>query len=1298
MFHNRTFKVLSSLILLVFFCTRQVAAAAPNDGARFQMRSTTAADVWANTGPEGGVIDTLAIDPTTPTTLYAGVGWNNGGAFKSTDGGVTWSAVNTGLANTSVFDLAINPITPTTLYAGTGGGVFKSTNGGGNWSAASTGLTYGVWTMVIDPATPSTLYVGTEGGGVLKSTNSGGNWSAVNTGLTNPTVSILAIDPMTPSTLYAGTFWGSGGVFKSTNGGGTWSVVNANLTNINALAIDPVTPTTLYAGTDGGGVFKSTDGGGTWITVSTGLTNTRVWSLTIDPAMPSTLYAGVGWEGGGVFKSTNGGGNWSAVDTGLPNTSVGALAIDPATPSTLYAGTTVGVFKSMNGSGYWSAVNTGIAAHYVHAVAIDPATPTTVYTGMEGGGVLKSTNAGGNWSAVNVGLSRTWVNVLAIDPATPATLYAGTDGGDGIFKSMDGGGSWSAVNAGLTNTYVRSLAIDPATPTTLYAGTDGGMFKSVNGGGNWSSVNAGLTNTSINTMTVDPITPATLYAGTDGGVFKSANGGGNWIAVNTGLTNLAVLALAVDPASPSTLYAGTYGGGVFKSADSGGNWNVINTGLTDPHVLSLGIDAIHSTTLYAGTLGGGVFKSVNGGGNWNAMNTGLTNYHIQSLAIDPTTPTTLYAGTRGDSAFVIHQTPPNGPPMNLVANTGVSSIVLDWDPSLSNNVVGYRVYRSASATSNFTKIADAVSTTNYVDTAGLTIGATYYYYVTAYNASGEESAPSNIARAVFGQLKLWIPHLHGTTGTTATVPINISNADGLKICAMDIAVNFAPSIITAQSIERTALTAGYGFSANTSAPGTVRVSVASGIGTPLYGSGTLFNLVVNVPGSSGSSTPLQFEVVLTDVYNCGNLYQPVDLTLTNGSFTVGDLYVKGDINGDGKVNSADAALALQIASGLVTPTSTQLAAGDVNGDSKINSADASLILYYAANGQWPPAPSAASIADAAQATSATLLSLPITQGQPDGIVQVDLSASGVSGMAGADLALSYDANVLDVVGVNLGTLTSGFTLQTNTATPGLVRFSLSNSTGIASDAGTLATIQFKVKSTAVNGSSSPLTLTQARMNDGNGLDFGTSALQRQVQKQNGQVTVGSVTPPLTKTFYSSSKQDGWVLEFAEPTNIGGTLNSAASNLLLGDDATNSQYRAILSFSTSLPGNAVISKVTLMVKGNGVKGGGNPVKTFKGFMADVKKGFFDATSALELADFQAEAGHEALGPLVVAPSSSGWYSLNLTGAKKYIGSLTQIRLRFKLDDNNNHVANYLMLYSGEMVKTSRPRLVIEYYIP
>ncbi|GER78438.1 MAG: choice-of-anchor Q domain-containing protein [Anaerolineales bacterium] len=188
----------------------------------------------------------------------------------------------------------------------------------------------------------------------------------------------------------------------------------------------------------------------------------------------------------------------------------------------------------------------------------------------------------------------------------------------------------------------------------------------------------------------------------------------------------------------------------------------------------------------------------------------------------------------------------------------------------------------------------------------------------------------------------------------------------------------------------------------------------------------------------------------------------------------------------------------------------------------------------------------------------------------------------------------------------------------------------------------------------------------------------------------------------SRTFRSAGAQDGWVLESSETSNKGGTFNSAATAFRLGDDAARKQYRAILSFNTSsLPDNAVITKVTLKVKRQGVTGGGNPVNAFQGFMADVKKGMF-GTSALQAADFQT-AANKTVGPLK-PPLVGGWYSLNLTGAGNFVnklataGGITQVRLRFKLDDNNNAVANYLSLFSGNAPFASRPQLIVEYYIP
>ena len=293
-------------------------------------------NVWISHGLEGETIYSLAIDPVTPTVLYAGV--YGGGIFKTTDGGWNWNAANNGLTSVIVQSLAIDPKTPTTLYAGTGNrGVFKSTDGGGTWNVTNIGLKNStVAALVIDPTTPTILYAGTSGGGVFKSVDGGANWSAANDGMTNVYVSALAIDPSMPTTIYAGTL---DGVFKSTNGGTNWSTANTDLAGIHVvtLAIDPVTPTIVYAGTYYRYVFKSTDGGANWSAANKGLTATDILALAIDPETPTTLYAGTFTLG--VFRSTNGGGSWSRLSTGLTAGVVNAIVIDPKTPTSLYAGT-----------------------------------------------------------------------------------------------------------------------------------------------------------------------------------------------------------------------------------------------------------------------------------------------------------------------------------------------------------------------------------------------------------------------------------------------------------------------------------------------------------------------------------------------------------------------------------------------------------------------------------------------------------------------------------------------------------------------------------------------------------------------------------------------------------------------------------------------------------------------------------------------------------------------------------------------------------------------------------------------
>lgn len=184
------------------------------------------------------------------------------------------------------------------------------------------------------------------------------------------------------------------------------------------------------------------------------------------------------------------------------------------------------------------------------------------------------------------------------------------------------------------------------------------------------------------------------------------------------------------------------------------------------------------------------------------------------------------------------------------------------------------------------------------------------------------------------------------------------------------------------------------------------------------------------------------------------------------------------------------------------------------------------------------------------------------------------------------------------------------------------------------------------------------------------------------------------------TYISAATHDGWVLESAEASGVGGTMNNTANVFQLGDDAANRQYRSILSFNTgSLPNTAVIQSVVLKIKQNGTPVGTNPFTALGSLRVDIRQGAFGTGNALELADFNAAASALAVGTFNETPVG-GWYSatLNATG-RSYINDAgyTQLRLRFSTDDNNNLAADFMRFLSGDYT-SGQPELIITYTLP
>jgi hypothetical protein len=212
---------------------------------------------------------------------------------------------------------------------------------------------------------------------------------------------------------------------------------------------------------------------------------------------------------------------------------------------------------------------------------------------------------------------------------------------------------------------------------------------------------------------------------------------------------------------------------------------------------------------------------------------------------------------------------------------------------------------------------------------------------------------------------------------------------------------------------------------------------------------------------------------------------------------------------------------------------------------------------------------------------------------------------------------------------------------------------------------------------------------------------------------NGGYTIGEVYAinrvviiPVTTDFRSTGARDGWVLEKNENANTGGSKNSNADFFKVGDDAQDRQFRSILHFPTYyLPDNAVVTQVILMIKKQDVIGT-DPFITHQNISIDIRKGLFSNFNllsmwSLQLTDFQSPADLVSAGVIQNNPVG-GWYWATLDSKTfQFINltDITQIRLAFQLDDNDDMGEDAIRFFSGDYpYQSDRPHLQIEYYVP
>ncbi|HKO59349.1 MAG TPA: hypothetical protein VJ276_26010 [Thermoanaerobaculia bacterium] len=137
-----------------------------------QATTANATTEWARVSPRSGYVSSIAFDPFNADVVYATyAGFGGSHVWKSTDAGITWSALDNGLPDIPVHSLAIDPTQTTRLYLGTDLGIFASTDGGASWEVENTGFAAVVTECVV-------IGQGVRGPAVYAFTHGRGAWRA----------------------------------------------------------------------------------------------------------------------------------------------------------------------------------------------------------------------------------------------------------------------------------------------------------------------------------------------------------------------------------------------------------------------------------------------------------------------------------------------------------------------------------------------------------------------------------------------------------------------------------------------------------------------------------------------------------------------------------------------------------------------------------------------------------------------------------------------------------------------------------------------------------------------------------------------------------------------------------------------------------------------------------------------------------------------------------------------------------------------------------------------------------------
>ena len=616
---------------------------------------------WNNVG---GRVSSIIVHPNNPNTVF--VGGAQGGVWRTTDNGASWTPLTDNQVSLAMGALAFDPTNPNIIYAGTGeqhfsldsyygNGVLKTTDGGASWNllGADVFVRQTISRVLVSQGNSQVVFAAADRG-LYRSTNGGANWTRVLAGSTSTATDIVAA-PGASNTLYAGIY--SDGVYKSTDGGANWTKLTAGLPAINIrrvhLAISGSSPNTLLAVfADGAsrmeGLYRTTDGGASW----TRLGNTpEVFggqgfyniSLAIHPANPNVYFLG----GVMLWRSVDGGATWANVSN--PNgyqrdvhPDQHAIAFNPQNPSVVWLGCDGGVWRSDNGGDAWVNCNNGLGIMQFQSVGLHPTDDRIAYGGTQDNGTQRY-SGNETWREIFGGDGGTTI----VDFSNPTTVFTTYIYGN-MARSSDSGNNWVAATGGIPISDGRAdtrvgfyapFTMDPSNSQRLAFGSYR-VWYTTSSGDNWTNISGDLGGGGLISAITIAANGSRIWAGTsDARVWRGDFSGGSWNWTNLNKAPLPgryVTRIAAHPTDVQTAYVSFSGfdtDHVFRTTDGGATWTSASAGLPNIPVNVVLVDPNNANTVYAGT-DLGVYRSTDQGQSWALYGTNLPNVAIFDMAVN----------------------------------------------------------------------------------------------------------------------------------------------------------------------------------------------------------------------------------------------------------------------------------------------------------------------------------------------------------------------------------------------------------------------------------------------------------------------------------------------------------------------------------------------------------------------------------------------------------------------------------------------------------------------------------------